>query len=116
MARAAEVPQSTQAVWTYLNRLRQGDAYNGMISRTMVNEQNQIGVVLYSQVTPAQVAPLMQKVMQEMAKEFPQRDLTILVFGESSPPHQLGSAHLDGKTGQGSFTPLAAEGASPSPA
>ncbi|HEY1582798.1 MAG TPA: hypothetical protein VGF73_06850 [Chthoniobacterales bacterium] len=105
MEQAAEVPPATQKVWTYLNRLRQEDAFSPAIARTLVNDQNQLGLVLYSKVTPAQIPELIHKLMTEMAQEFPHRDLTLVIYGESSPLHQVGTAHLDGQTGAASYTP-----------
>src|SRR5450755_136588 len=59
-ARAAEVTESTQRQWTYLNRIRQADSLNTSIDRTLLNDQNELGVVLYSSVTPDKVPALMR--------------------------------------------------------
>ena len=104
--RAAEAPESTQRHWTHLNRMRQTDAFNTVISRTLLEEQGQLGVVLYSSVLPDKVPMLMRQLMSEMAKEFPTEDLTLGVYGASSPPHKIGTAHVDGKTGESTYAPL----------
>jgi hypothetical protein len=104
--RAAEVPESTQRHWTHLNRMRQTDAFSAVISRTLLEEQGQLGVVLYSSVPPDKVSALMRQLMSEMAKEFPKEDLTLSVYAASSPPHKIGTAHVDGKTSEATYTPL----------
>jgi hypothetical protein len=43
--------------------------------------------------------------MTEMAQEFPKEDVTLSVYGASSPPHKIGTAHLDGQTGESIYTP-----------
>ncbi len=103
--RAAEVPESTQRHWNFLNRLRQEDAYSGAIHRTMLNEQNQLGVVLYSNVALETVPDLIRKVMTEMAQEFPQEDVDLVVYKVAVPPQKIGTAHVDGKTGEATYTP-----------
>jgi hypothetical protein len=103
-ARTEEVPESTQRQWTYLNRIRQADAFDA-IDRTMVNEQNQLGVVLSSSLTPDKVPALMEKVMQEMAREFSGEDMTLSAYTPSSPPRKLGTVHLDGQSGKATYTP-----------
>ena len=55
--RAAELPESMQRHWTFLNRIRQDDAFSGFIHRTMLNEENQLGVVLFSSVKPERSRP-----------------------------------------------------------
>ena len=104
-ARAAEVPESTQRHWTYLNRIRQADSLNTSIDRTLLNDQNELGIVLYSNVTPDKVPALVRTVMTEMAQEFPREDLSLTVYGASSPPHKIGTAHLDGQTGETTYSP-----------
>jgi hypothetical protein len=54
----------------FLNRLRQEDAFNSVIHRTQLSEQNQLGVVLLSNVALETVPDLMRKVMTEVSHEF----------------------------------------------
>ncbi len=102
---AAAVPESTQRHWTFLNRLRQEDAYSGVIHRTQLTEQNQLGLVLYSSVALETVPDLMRKVMTAMAQEFPHEDVTLAVYQTATPPKRIGTAHLDGQTGEATYTP-----------
>jgi len=101
---AAAVPESTQRYWTFLNRLRQKDAYSDVIHRTQLNEQNQLGVVLYSSVALETVPDLMCKVMTEMAHEFPNEELTLTVYQVATPPRKIGVAHVDGQTSEATYT------------
>ena len=104
--RAAEAPASMQQHWTFLNRIRQDDAYNEAIHRTMLNDQNELSVVLYSRVAPEAVPDLMRKVMTGMGQEFPHEDVTVAVYQVATPPKRIGTAHVDGKTGEATYTPL----------
>jgi len=104
--RAAEVPESMQRHWTFLNRIRQDDAFSSLIHRTMLTQENQIGVVFFSSATPAQISVVMNKVMTEMGKEFPHEDVTIAVYQVATPPKRIGTAHLDGKTEKATYTPM----------
>lgn len=103
--RAAEVPASTQRQWTFLNRIRQEDAFNGALHRTMLNEQNELGVVLYSTVALESVPDLMRQVMTEMGKEFPNEAVTVAVYQVAVPPKRIGTAQLDAQTGEATFIP-----------
>lgn len=103
--RDAQAPDEMQKQWTYLNRIRQSDAFNTSIDRTMLDDQNHLGIVLFSSVTPDKVPALMRQVMTEIAQEFPREDLTLDVYQSATPPRKMGNAHLDGQTGQVTYTP-----------
>jgi hypothetical protein len=102
---AAQVPESRQRQWDHLNRIRQNDNLNSSIARTLLNDQNQLGVVLYSSVTLDKVPALMRTVMTEMAQEFPHEDVTLVVYAASTPPREIGTAQLNGQTGETIYTP-----------
>jgi hypothetical protein len=104
-AQAAEAPESIQQQWTYLNRIRQSDALNSAIDRTMLDEQKHLGVVLSSSVTPDKVPALMRTMMTEMAKEFPRENVTLNVYVSANPLRKMGTAHLDGQTGEVTYIP-----------
>jgi hypothetical protein len=104
-ARVAEAPESARRHWTYLNRIRQADSLSSSIDRTLLNDQGEVGVILYSSVTPDKIPGLMRQVMTEMAQEFPKEDLTLNVYLPPSPPRKIGIAHLDGQTGEVTYTP-----------
>ena len=102
---AVEAPESIQQQWTYLNRIRQRDALNSSIARTLLDEQNQLGVVLFLSVTPDKVPALMRTVTTEMAQEFPRQNVTLSVYESASPLRKIGTAHLDGQTGEVTYIP-----------
>ncbi len=104
--RAVAVPESTQRHWTFLNQIRQEDAFSGSISRTLLDEQNQLGVVLYSSVKPEAVPDLMRAVLRGLAQKFPGEDATVIVYMTATPPRKIGSAHLDGKTEEPTYTAM----------
>ena len=91
--------------WTYLNRIRQSDTLSTSIVRTLLDDQNRLGIVLFSSVTPENVPALMRQVMTEMVKEFPRTDLTLDVYQSATPPKKLGTAKLNGQTGEVTYTP-----------
>lgn len=102
-ARAAEVPPPFQEKWTILNRIRQDESL--LIGRTLLNEQNELGLVFDTSVTAEKIPDLMHRVMTEMARDFPHEDITVAAYGSATPPRPLGSAHLNGQTGEITFTP-----------
>lgn len=105
MERAAKVPAEVQKRWTYLNRLRQDDAFSDSIARTMVNDRNQLGVVLYARVTPEQIPSLLQDILADMAQEFPQQSMTLVAYKEGKPPLEMGTAQLEGATAAVTYLP-----------
>lgn len=104
-ARAAQAPTGVRKHWTYLNRLRQTDEFSSIISRTLLNDRQQLGIVFYSSVTNDKIPDLTRQVMEGLAKEFPKEDATLVAYGASNPPHQVGSARIDGATGEITFSP-----------
>lgn len=102
-ARAAVVPKPVQDQWTILNRIRQDESLS--IGRTMLDDQNQLGVVLAADVAPEKVEGIMRTVLTEMAHDFPKEDVTVGVFQSANPPRKIGVAHLDGKTEEATYTP-----------
>jgi hypothetical protein len=104
-ARAAEAPESARRHWSYLNRIRQDDSLSGLIDRTRLSDGGEVGVILFSSVTPDKIPALMRQVMAEMAQEFPREEVTLSVYAPSSPTRKIGIAHLDGQTGQMTYTP-----------
>ena len=104
--RAAAVAEPIQRQWTFLNQIRQEDAFSSSIHRTLLNDENQLGVVLYSSVKPETAPELMRQLMTKMAREFPGEEAAVTVYTSGTPPRKLGVAHLDGKTEEPTYTPL----------
>lgn len=103
--RAAEVPQPIQERWDYLNRIRQSDAYDA-ITRTLVNDQNQLGIVLAANVTPANAAAVTKKAMEAIAQKFPASDMSLDAYAPAHPLRKLGAAHYNAQTGAVTYTPF----------
>ena len=103
--RATKAPESVQQQWAYLNRIRQEDALNSLIDRTFLNDQNELGVVLFSSVTPDQVPAIMRKATTKMAQKFPNEDVILNVYSSATPLRKLGIAHLNGQTKETIYTP-----------
>jgi hypothetical protein len=103
--RTARTPDETQRQWNYLNRIRQSESLYTLIDRTLLDDQNHVGIVLFSSVTPEKIPDLMRQVMTKMAQEFPQTDLTLDVYQSTTPPKKLGTAKLTGQTGEVIYTP-----------
>ncbi len=104
--RAAKASPSIQRHWDYLNRIRQNDEFNDAISRTLLNDrESQLGIVFFSSVAEDKIPDLMQKVMAEMAREFPREEVTVGAYAGTVPPHRVGVAQLDGATEKAVYTP-----------
>lgn len=52
----------------------------GLISDAYVRDNNKLGVVISPQVKPQEVKPLARSLMQGFHKNFPERDLNVLVY------------------------------------
>ena len=48
----------------------------------------------------------MSQVMKEMAQKFPKEDVTLSVYAAPTPPNKIGTAHLNGQTGEMKYTPM----------
>lgn len=103
---AAQVPEETRRHWMFLNQVRQDDALNRSIHRTLLTEEKQLGVVLYATVKPEAVEDVIHQAMTEMARKFPGEDVSVLVYMTATPPRKIGVARLDGKAGAITYTPL----------
>lgn len=53
---------------------------NGLIQDAYVRDNNKLGVVITSQVRPNEVKPLAKSLVQGFHKNFPNQDLTALVY------------------------------------
>ena len=71
----------------------------------MLNEQNELGVILNRQVGMDAVRPLMQTLLTQMAKAFPRQNLTVIAYAPSEPPLKIGTARLNARTRQMTYTP-----------
>ena len=89
----------------FLHRLRQADPRYQTIEKAVLNEQNELGVILNRQVEMDAVRPLLRTLLTQMAREFPRQDLTVIAYAPTQPPMKIGTARLQARTRQMTYTP-----------
>ena len=89
----------------FLNRIRAADPQQRTIDRALLNEQNELGLILDRSVPMDKISDLMRSTLTEMAREFPGQDLTVVAYAPSEPPRKIGTARLNAKTRDMSYTP-----------
>jgi hypothetical protein len=89
----------------FLNRIRNSDPERRTIERAVFNEQNELGLILSRGVELDKIPALMRSVLTQMAREFPGHDLTALAYAPSNPPRRIGTARLDARTREMTYTP-----------
>lgn len=105
-ARLSQAPAPRQRQMAFLDRIRSADPQGTTIERALLNEQNELGLILNRSVPLDKIPALMRSIMTQMAKEFPGQDLTVLAYTPSNPPHKIGTAHLDARTSDMTYTPV----------
>jgi len=89
----------------FLNRIREADPQGKTIERALLNEQNELGLVLDRTVEMDKIPALMRTMLSQMAGEFPGENLTVLAYTPSNPPRKIGTARLDARTRDMTYTP-----------
>jgi len=89
----------------FLNRIREADPQMRTIDRAMLNEQNELGLILDRSVEMDKIPALMKTMLAQMAGEFPGEDLTVLAYTPSNPPQKVGTARLNARTRDMTYTP-----------
>ena len=89
----------------FLNRLRKADPKHQTIERAVFNEQNELGVILNRGVELDKISALMRSILVQMARAFPGQDLTVLAYTPSNPPRKIGTARLNARTRDMTYTP-----------
>ncbi len=88
----------------FLNQIRAADPQERTIDRTLLNEQNELGLILDSGVEMDKIPALMRTILTEMAREFPGQDLTVIAYTPSEPPRKIGTARLNARSRDMSYT------------
>jgi hypothetical protein len=88
----------------FLHRIRESDPHYATIEKAVLNEQNELGVILNSQVDMDAVRPLMRTLLTQMAQAFPGQDLTAIAYAPTEPPRKIGTARLNARTRQMTYT------------
>lgn len=107
MERGQPVPQGQgqrQRHADFLNRIRQADPQYQTIERAVLNEQNELGLILARTVEMDKIPALMRSMLTQMAKEFPGEDLNVIAYTPSNPPRKIGTAHLNARTRDMTYT------------
>ena len=98
-------PEFKQRQIAFLNRIRDADPQQRVIDRAMLNQQNELGLILDRSVEMNRIPDLMRTFLTQMAREFPEQDLTVIAYTPSSPPLKVGTAHLDSRTKEMNYLP-----------
>ena len=93
----------------FLHQIRQADPRYQTIDKAVLNEQNELGVILNRHVDLDEVRPLMRTLLTQMAKAFPRQDLTIIAYAPTQPPMPIGTARLNARTRQMTYTPAVSQ-------
>ena len=69
-------------------------------------KQRQIAfLILDRSVEMNRIPDLMRTLLTQMAREFPEQDLTVVAYTPSSPPQKVGTGHLDSRTKEMNYLP-----------
>jgi hypothetical protein len=93
----------------FLHRIRQADPRYQTIDKAVLNEQNELGVILNRHTDMDAVRPLMRTLLTQMAKAFPGHDLTVIAYAPTQPPIPIGTAKLNARTRQMTYTPAVSQ-------
>lgn len=104
-APAASVDDLSKRQIAFLNRLREADPQQRTIDRALLNEQNELGLILDRSVEMDKIPALMRTMLGQMAREFPAQDLTVIAYAPSTPPRKIGTARLNARTRDMTYTP-----------
>ena len=105
-ARSAEAARDLrQRQIEFLHRIRQADPRYQTIEKAVLNEQNELGVILNRHVEMEAVRPFMKTHITQMAKAFPGQNLTVITYAPTQPPMPMGTARLNARTRQMTYTP-----------
>ena len=89
----------------FLNRIRKADPQHQTIERAVFNEKNELGLILNRSVEMDKIPAMMRSMLVQMARAFPGQDLTILAYAPSNPPRKIGTAQLNARTRDMTYTP-----------
>jgi hypothetical protein len=89
----------------FLNRIRKADPQHLTIERALFNDKNELGLILNRNIELDKISALMRSILGQMAREFPGQDLTVLAYTPSNPPRKIGTARLNARTRDMTYTP-----------
>ena len=103
-ARDTAAGELRQRQIAFLHQLRQADPRYETIEKAVFNVQNELGVILNRHVDMDAVRPLMRTLLTQMARAFPGHDLTVIAYAPSKPPMEIGTARLNARTREMTYT------------
>jgi hypothetical protein len=89
----------------FLKQIRKADPEHRTIERALFNEQNDLGLILNRSIELDKIPALMRTMLAQMARAFPGQDLTVLAYTPSNPPRKIGTARLNARTRDMTYTP-----------
>jgi hypothetical protein len=89
----------------FLHRIRQADPRSETIGKAVFNAQNELGIILTRHVELDAVRPLLRTLLTQMALAFPGHDLTVIAYAPTEPPMHIGTARLNARTREMTYTP-----------
>jgi hypothetical protein len=89
----------------FLNRIRKADPQHQTIERAVFNQQNELALILNRSVEMDKIPALMRSMLAQMARAFRGQDLTIFAYTPSNPPRKIGTARLNARTRDMTYTP-----------
>ena len=89
----------------FLKRIRKSDPSRQTIQKAVFNQQNELGLVLGHGVQMDSIPLLLKGLLIQEAKVFPGEDLTIYAYAPANPPIKIGTAHLNARTRDMTYTP-----------
>jgi len=89
----------------FLIKIRKADPQYQTIQRAVFNEKNELGLIFSRNVEMDKIPALMRAMLIQMARAFPGQDLTILGYAPSNPPRKIGTARLNARTRDMTYTP-----------
>ncbi len=99
------VTETKDRQMAFLNRIRDADPKGQTIQRALLNEDNELGLILGRGVEMDKISMLMSGMLTQMAAEFPGEDLTVIAYAPSNPPQKFGTARLDSRSRDMTYTP-----------
>jgi hypothetical protein len=106
---ADDASELRQRQVAFLHRIRQADPRYQTIDKAVLNEQNELGVILNRHADMDAVRPLMRTLLTQMAKAFPGQNLTVIAYAPTQPPMPIGTARLNARTRQMTYTPAVSQ-------
>lgn len=100
----SSVTGNRQKQAAFLNGIRRADPDARTMDRALLNEQNELGLVLDRSVEMEKIPGLMKLMLTKMAAQFPGEDLNVIAYAPSNPPRKIGTARLDARTRDMTYT------------